>query len=122
MSTTIVNFRANVPHVTNMYSPRTGNQVANQFLITINTQPRNVQDIVSNETESKIYFQSYNTVIAVKDILTDEVVLDADSWDYSVTTLKYLKQFLFNDHAHLYSKKHIQARIDDSTYKLAKLN
>lgn len=122
MSTTIVNFKADVPHVTNMYSNRSYKPVANQFLITVNTHPKSVQDIVSDETESKIYFQSYQTVIAVKDILTDEIVLDADSWDYSVTTLKYLKQFLFNDHAHLYSKKHIQARIDDSTYKLAKLN
>ncbi len=116
MSTTIVNFKANIPHVTNMTSPRTGNKVANQFLITINTHPKNVQEIVSNETESKVYFQSYGTIIAVKDILTDEVVLDSESWDYSVTTGRYRNEFLGEGIAETRKK------IKDGTYKLANLN
>lgn len=116
MSTTIVNFKANVPHVTNMVSPRTGNPVANQFLITINTHPKSVKEIVTSETETKVYFQSYRSIIAVKDMLSDEIVLDQYYWDYSVTTGKYRNIFLGENTAQTRKK------IKDGTYKLADLN
>ena len=64
--------------VRNMTSPR-GNKVANQFIITDNH---------NNEI-----FQSYNTVIAMKND-SGIVYLDKYSWDYSVTTGKYRNEFL----------------------------
>ena len=64
--------------VRNMISPRTGNEVANQFIIT------------QNDVET---FQSYNTTIAVRQG-NGVVVLDNDAFDYSRTTSKYLKEFL----------------------------
>ena len=63
--------------VENMTSPQ-GNKVANQFLITDNGDE---------------YFQSYDTVIAMKN--DDGIIyLDKYSWDYSVTTGKYRNEFL----------------------------
>lgn len=85
--------------VENMLSPRTGKPIANQFLIT---------------TDNATYFQSYNTVIAVKS--GHNIILDRDSWDYSVTTGKYRNQFLGE------TKKITQAKIDSGVYQLANLN
>jgi len=62
--------------VENMRSSN-GNKVANQFIIT---------------TENTTTFQSYDTVIAVKEY--DRTYLDSYYWDYSVTTGKYRNQFL----------------------------
>lgn len=60
---------------------RTGNPVANQFIIF--------------DSEAT-YFQSYNTVIAKTCWEDGErvVYLDRDRWNYSVTTSKYRNQFL----------------------------
>ena len=55
-----------------------GNKVANQFII---------------ETGDQTWFQSYNTMIAVKSE-SGQVTLDSDAWDYSVTTSKYRNMFL----------------------------
>ena len=52
-------------------------QVKNQFLI---------------HTESGVYFQSYNTIIAFK-FSDGAIMLDRDKWDYSVTTSKYRNKF-----------------------------
>lgn len=93
-----------VPKVRNMESPRTGNPVANQYTI----------DVGSMEV-----FQSYQTVIAVKRFgKTPRIVLDAGSWDYSVTTIKYLKEFLGG----YLTKKDIQKAIDDGEFATADLN
>lgn len=62
--------------VYNMVSPRSGREVANQFII---------------EHEGKTYFQSYSTIIAVRD--GGKIKLDKDSWNYSVTTSKYRNVF-----------------------------
>lgn len=83
-----------------MTSPRSGDPVANQFEITIG---------------GLTFFQSYSTVIAVRDP-QGHVTLDTNSWDYSVTTGKYRNQFL-NEH-----KKETQAKIDSGEYSLADLN
>ena len=58
---------------------RTGAPVANQFIIT------------DGEFE---FFQSYQTVIAKRHISAGVVTLDADRWNYSVTTSKYRNKFL----------------------------
>ena len=63
---------------------RTGQPVANQFIIT------------DDEYE---YFQSYKTVIAKRHISSGVVHLDNRAWDYSVTTSKYRNQFLGIDTA-----------------------
>lgn len=73
-----------------------GNTVPNQFVIS------------TNERE---VFQSYDTQVAM---IKDGVVFLTDSWDYSNTTLKYLKQFLHTTA----SKKEIQRRIDTGEYKM----
>ena len=97
-----------IPKVENMDSPRSGRPVANQFIIT---------------TDEGEFFQSYSTIIAFNPVYKPamkerKIVLDKGSWNYSVTTLKYLKRFLGSS----YSKKEIEQRIKDGTYKLADLN
>ena len=62
--------------VTNFTSNK-GNKVPNQYLISIG----NLE-----------IFQSYNSIIAIKD--GDKVRLNYVYWDWSRTTLKYLNQFL----------------------------
>ena len=64
--------------VRNMTSPSTGNDVPNQFIITVN-----------NTT----YFQSYQSVIAKREYGVS-IVLDRNKWDYSKTTSKYRNDFL----------------------------
>lgn len=66
--------------ISSMKSPRSGLPVPNQFLI------------IDTETGTK-YFQSYETLIAVMDGETSEITLSSQ-WDCSVTTLRYLKEFL----------------------------
>jgi len=65
---------------------------------------------------NKTTFQSYNNIIAT--IVGGIVILDPMFWDYSATTLKYLKQFL----GITISKKEIQAKIDSGEYQTANLN
>ena len=79
-----------------MTSPRTGNAVPNQFLITIG---------------DCVYFQSYQTVIAKKNENTRKVTLCED-WNYSRTTLKYLNKFLGD------TKADIKKRIEEGKYKI----
>lgn len=64
--------------VRNMESPRSGNPIANQFLV---------------KTDDGEYFQSYDTVIGLK--RNDGViVLDTNSWNYSATTARYRREWL----------------------------
>lgn len=62
--------------VQNLKSPRTGKPVANQFVV-----------FMQNGT----VFQSYGTVCAAR--VDGKVYLTPD-WDYSNTTLKYVKEYL----------------------------
>lgn len=90
--------------VTQMNSTRTGNPVANQFEI---------------YTNKYIYFQSYRTIIARKQRgFLGKTTLDKNYWDYSRTTLKYLKSFLGTNK----SKKEIEKDIKTGIYKLSNLN
>jgi len=90
--------------VNNLESPRTGNPVANQYEI---------------ETDKYYIFQSYNTIIAKKERgFLGKVILDTYFWNYSRTTLKYLKQFLGVN----ISSKEIEQRIKNGTYKTRNLN
>ena len=63
--------------VKNMCSPRSGNSVANQFKIL---------------TSEGVYFQSYRSVVCF--IPYGDSPVFGEDWDFSVTTLKYLYQFL----------------------------
>ena len=90
--------------VYNLESPRTGNPVANQYEI---------------ETDKYYIFQSYGSIIAKKERgFLGKVILDPHFWNYSRTTLKYLKQFLGVN----ISSKEIEERIKDGTYKTRNLN
>lgn len=71
-----------------------GNAVKNQFIL---------------NTKKGIGFQSYESLIAFK---ADDNIYLSDKWDYSATTLKYLKAFLgITD-----SKKQIQSDIEKGIY------
>lgn len=63
-------------HVSPLISPRSGEAVRNQYTI---------------EGPGYTAFQSYDSLIAVYD--GDKLTLGRD-WDYSVTTLKHLQQWL----------------------------
>lgn len=92
----------NIQHikVSNLES-RNGNKVPNQFWITVQGEGH--------------YFQSYETMIAFKDF-DGNVSLDAESWDYSVTTGKYRNIFLGENKAETAKK------IKLGVYKLVNLN
>lgn len=90
----------NLPKIENMCSPRSGREVANQFSI---------------RYDGKRMFQSYSTRIAL--VENGKVYLDPQ-WDYSVTTLKYLKEFLNQPG----SKKDIQDKIESGFYSVVNLN
>jgi hypothetical protein len=62
--------------VSNLLSS-SGNKVANQFII---------------ETDNKIFFQSYNSMIA--EVSNGKIYLDPVYYKYSKTTSKYLNRFL----------------------------
>ncbi len=79
-----------------------GNKIANQF-------------IISGDNGHEV-FQSYNSVIAIKQAGNNPVLLDSYYWDYSVTTSKYRNQFL-NE-----TKKDTQKKIDSGEYVLTNLN
>jgi hypothetical protein len=87
--------------VRQMHSPRSGNAVANQFVI---------------RTSEGQYFQSYTSVIAFIPIDGSPVQLDGYYWDYSRTTSKYLNQFLGEN------KAQTRAKIENGTYILTDLN
>ena len=90
--------------VNSLISPRSGRPVANQFQI---------------ETDKYYIFQSYNSIIAkVEKGFMGKVILDPYYWDYSATTLKYLKQFLGIS----LTKKEIESYIKQGIYKTKNLN
>lgn len=78
-----------------------GNKVANQLII--------------HDDNGNVIFQSYNSVIAIKDG-NGNITLDEKYWDYSATTGNYRNQFLGE------SKKETEAKIKLGVYKLANLN
>ena len=91
--------------VRNMSSYKgSGDVVANQFLITIET-----------DKGTKRIFQSYETVIAVMDE-DGKVTLDKNKWEYSATTSRYRNQFLCENTAETRKK------IKQGIYVLENLN
>ena len=86
--------------VENMTSSR-GNKIANQFVI---------------YAEDGVYFQSYNSIIAVKRYGGLPNELDSHYWDYSRTTGKYRNIFLGED------KKATEKKIASGEYILTNLN
>ena len=89
--------------VYNLTSNRSGRTVANQYEII---------------TKDNYIFQSYNSIIAKVNRKNNQITLDNFYWDYSVTTLKYLKQFLDIS----LSKDEIKRNIDIGVYKTSNLN
>lgn len=69
--------------VTNMINSRTNCKVANQY-------------IIKDRENHKIYFQSYDTVVACVEYAgrAGEVILVKGACDFSKTTSKYLYKFL----------------------------
>jgi len=93
------NFKLGVK-VENMTSSN-GNDIPNQFIIT---------------TKEQTIFQSYSSVIAVRDHKLNKTFLDSNTWDYSTTTGKYRNQFLCED------KKETERKIKEGVYILTDLN
>lgn len=79
----------------------------------------NLQQLAPNQItvtqKNKTYFFSYNTLVCIEihKGLAKEYILDSFYWDYSKTTLKYLKQFIGIN----LSKKEIYDRIKQGMYK-----
>ena len=91
--------------VRNMFSYKgTGNVVANQFVITIDTNKG-----------TKSIFQSYDTIIAVRDE-DGKITLDENKWDCSQTTDHYRNNFLCENTAET------RRKIKKGIYQLANLN
>ena len=102
--------------VSNLTSPRSGNPVANQYLIE-GLPAGTFHDKEGNRIRSGEAFQSYFSMIAFRDH-QGTIYLDATYWDYSNTTLKYLREFLGNGDM----TKDIRRKIGSGEYKLANLN
>ena len=83
------------------FTSSNGNKIANQFLI---------------REKEKETFQSYNSIIAVKNYKTGKTYLDFYYWDYSVTTGKYRNEFLGEGIAET------RRKIKEKIYKLKNLN
>tara|TARA_B100000900_G_scaffold366897_1_gene343048 strand:+ start:633 stop:974 length:342 start_codon:yes stop_codon:yes gene_type:complete len=91
-----------IAKVENMLSNRSHKPVANQFKITM-----------QNGLE---VFQSYETIICIKDPRNNEIYLDKNCWDYSNTTSRYRKFFLQED------TKTTRDKINKGVYFLVDLN
>ena len=91
-----------IAKVENMLSNRSHKPVANQFKITM-----------QNGLE---VFQSYETIICIKDPRNNQIYLDKHSWDYSNTTSRYRKFFLQED------TKTTKEKIKKGIYILEDLN
>ena len=78
-----------------------GREVPNQFKI---------------YTDDGCYFQSYNSIIALKSHKDGKTYLDEKYWDYSTTTGKYRNSFLRE------TKKETEKKIKAGLYILTDLN
>lgn len=92
--------------VHNMVSPRTGREVANQFII---------------EGDGKTTFQSYNSTIAVID-WNEHTVKIGEDWNYSTTTGKYRNSFFydndFSDMADTTKIKKVMKKVNEGGFAL----
>ena len=92
--------------VRNMLSKKTGREVANQFII---------------EDSGKIYFQSYETIIAKIDERR-RVILDHNAEHYSKTTSKYLYTFLADYAPNVSSREQAKQDIKNGCFWRMNLN
>lgn len=83
------------------FTSNNGNKIANQFLIT---------------EKNKETFQSYRSIIAVRNYKTQKTYLDSYYWNYSATTGKYRNMFLGEGIAET------RRKIKEGIYKLKNLN
>ena len=92
--------------VYNMVSPRTGVEVANQFVI---------------EGDGTTTFQSYNSTIAVID-WNEHTVKIGEDWNYSNTTGKYRNSFFydnnFSDMKDTKGIKKVMKEVDENGFAL----
>lgn len=88
----------------NLTSPR-GNIVPNQFSVFVGGSSGNFKA-----------FKSYSSLIAVK--INGVMFFDQSKWDYSPTTLKYLKQWL----GYTVTKKELVKAINEGQILLADFN
>ena len=79
--------------VMNMVSPRTGEKVANQFIIA---------------GDHRLTFQSYDSMIIDLDFMHSVITIGKD-WDFSRTTSKYRNAFLAEHLPQLATKKAIES-------------
>ncbi|BAQ85199.1 hypothetical protein [uncultured Mediterranean phage uvMED] len=86
--------------VVNMESSQ-GNKVPNQYII---------------DTPGKLIFQSYKTIIVMKDYQNEKIYLDKNAWNYSATTSKYRNIFLGE------SLNETLKKIENKEYILTNLN
>ena len=91
-----------------LLSTRTNEPVKNQFEIRINTKGG-----------TKVFFQSYKSIICKID--NQKIYFDSYYWDYSRTTVKYLKSFL-SDFIGNISTDEIRTKIKTKEIKLTNLN
>lgn len=93
--------------VENMSSPRSGREVANQFVITLYDEQGTLHE----------FFQSYRSIIACKTYgQNPHIELDEHYWNYSTTTSKYRNEFLGED------TKTTKKKIESKEYVLVNLN
>lgn len=91
-------------NVKNMRSPRTGREVANQFII---------NDVDNNIT----VFQSYRSTIIEID-RNNFVIRVHEDWNYSPTTSKYRNKFMCDEGFYnLATKKDFEEYMKIGTYK-----
>jgi len=83
------------------FTNSSGNKVKNQFCI---------------QDNGFIYFQSYDSIIAKKEVNGNNITLDKTYWDYSSTTGKFRNLFLGE------KKSETLKKIKSGEYKLANLN
>jgi hypothetical protein len=84
-----------------------GNTVPNQFEIV--------------DTDNSTLFQSYDSMIAMVRDSDSRVYLDEYYWDYSVTTMKHLYNFL-RQWGYDLNKKKVLELIEDGVFTLTNLN
>ena len=89
----------------NIISDR-GNPITNQIIIT-----EEKKNYIKKET-----FQSYASIIVIKEYMPFKITLDDYYWNYSRTTSKYRNMFL-NE-----TTQETKKKIKEGIYKLANLN
>ena len=92
-----------------------GNPITNQIII---TDYKKVKGFLNKKYNASIKetFQSYDSIIAVKDHKKGKTTLDEYYWNYSRTTSKYRNIFL-NE-----TIEETKRKIKEGIYKLANLN